>query len=141
MSDSIGMPFLLGCCCVNVFLARNIVRYHYRIKPIDKYPSFTDSFSECVLPWSSFFFTQTFPIFKICQCAAYIAVGIQLQKEVKGRKGDQKGNQSYMTSYHPFVEVNQQVDNSNHFISGGLQHVEMHHRDIEKHREEYHYYI
>ena len=31
LESAIGMPFCIGCFCVNPFLARNIMRYHYRI--------------------------------------------------------------------------------------------------------------
>ena len=31
LEDSVGMPFWTGCCCVNVFAARNLLRYQYRL--------------------------------------------------------------------------------------------------------------
>ena len=31
MSQSVDMPFWMGCCCVNICMARNVVRYQYRI--------------------------------------------------------------------------------------------------------------
>jgi len=30
-----GMPWVMACCCVNPFLARNIIRYHWRLKGDD----------------------------------------------------------------------------------------------------------
>lgn len=32
---ALGMPFVIGCCCVNPFTARNLIRYQYRIKGDD----------------------------------------------------------------------------------------------------------
>jgi len=31
LSNTVGMPFFMGCCCVSLCGARNIVRYQYRI--------------------------------------------------------------------------------------------------------------
>jgi Cys-rich protein (TIGR01571 family) len=33
-SMSIGMPFWLGCCCMNVFEVNSAIRYHHRIRPM-----------------------------------------------------------------------------------------------------------
>jgi hypothetical protein len=46
MQMSLGMPFVLGCCCVNSFTAHNLIRYQYRIKPYVQ----RDFFDECLLP-------------------------------------------------------------------------------------------
>jgi len=48
LSNTVGMPFFMGCCCVSLCGARNIVRYQYRIggdECFDDYclPSLLDS--------------------------------------------------------------------------------------------------
>lgn len=43
LSDSMSMDFYLGCCCVNCFLSRNLIRYHYHIQG-------GDCFEECAVP-------------------------------------------------------------------------------------------
>jgi hypothetical protein len=49
VNHSIGMPFLLGCLCMNICFLRNIVRYHYRIKPTFE----KDEYDELCMPLGS----------------------------------------------------------------------------------------
>ena len=35
LDTAMGMPWCIGCACVNPFLARNIMRYHWRLKGND----------------------------------------------------------------------------------------------------------
>lgn len=44
--DAMGMPFWLGCCNVSPCLARNLIRYQFRLMP----DSDNDLVEECLLP-------------------------------------------------------------------------------------------
>ena len=104
LQDSVGMPFLLGCCCFNLFNARNVVRYQYRIK--HRMNSTSDCSEECLLPWFVYVIancTLTFfcPCFQICLfpflCGAVVAIDMELLSESSTRKGGQ--NQAYLRGY------------------------------------------
>lgn len=57
LERSMGMPFILGCCCTNFCIARNLLRYHYRLIG-------NDCCEDCVAPYSLFAVTY--------MCAAFI---------------------------------------------------------------------
>jgi hypothetical protein len=45
LEESMGMPWQLGCCFSNLCMARNLIRYQYRIKPVGD-----ECFDECFMP-------------------------------------------------------------------------------------------
>ena len=104
LQDSVGMPFLLGCCCFNLFNARNVVRYQYRIKP--NINTTSDCVEECLIPWAVYtcgnFIVSCFcPCFNICLfpffCGAVVLIDMELLSESSIRKGGQ--NQAYLRGY------------------------------------------
>lgn len=81
MERSVGMPWYLGCCCVNVVSARNIMRYQYRLKG-------DDVMEELVAPCCAHIGTHMAA--QVCPCAgcflwaAYAAVTTQMSLESQG---------------------------------------------------------
>jgi hypothetical protein len=45
LEESMGMPWQLGCCFSNLCMARNLIRYQYRIKPVGE-----ECLDECFMP-------------------------------------------------------------------------------------------
>lgn len=65
LSQSMGMPFFLGCCCSNFCIARNLLRYHYRMKG-------DDCLEDCLAPYGIFFLTYFLSPFIPClACCTY----------------------------------------------------------------------
>ena len=107
LSDSVGMPFLLGCCCFNLFNARNIVRYQYRLRG----SSGSDCVEECLTPFCIYCVANiianivalAFPILYVCLCPALcgVVVGIDvvLQQEAATKKGGER--HAYLRGYSP----------------------------------------
>lgn len=104
LQDSVGMPFFLGCCCFNLFNARNVVRYQYRIN--HHINSTSDCSEECLIPWGVYILancTLSFfcPCLQICLfpvlCGAVVAIDMELLNESSTRKGGQ--NQAYLRGY------------------------------------------
>ena len=99
MNESIGMPWMLACCCVNPFTARNFERYQYRIAPV----SGNDCMEECFWPYAMYFCGAACANFIPCLwcmiCAGYIAVTMEMQGEAKMRTGGQ--NKKYLLGFTP----------------------------------------
>lgn len=83
LEDSIGMPWYMGCCCVNVPTARNLIRYQYRIYG-------KDTLEECVFPWSMYCFgkcvDRCFPPIWLVLYGLLVPFAMQLLQEVHVRK-------------------------------------------------------
>ena len=74
------MPYYLGCCCMNAFSARNIVRYQYRIKPtFDE-----DIYDELLIPLL-YVFGGLLLCNPIIGMSLQLALSVQLFREVKVR--------------------------------------------------------
>lgn len=81
---AVGMPYFLGCCCMNLFTTRNIFRYQYRIKP----HSGDDVVDECLFPTGMVFLNsacQQIPCFSCAVCALYSAITLSMLKEIDSR--------------------------------------------------------
>eukprot|EP01036_Dinobryon_divergens_P033024 gene33024-42723_t len=86
LQTAYGMPWLLGCCCVNPFFARNTIRYHYRLKTT------TDSnecIEECAIPYIFYccvnLVASAIPILSpiaYCQWIALVMIVMNMQEEV-----------------------------------------------------------
>mmetsp|Transcript_9388 Transcript_9388/g.12999 ORF Transcript_9388/g.12999 Transcript_9388/m.12999 type:complete len:313 (+) Transcript_9388:86-1024(+) len=108
MDMTVGMPFLLGCCCMNVFSARNVIRYHYRLKGSTN----SDCREECFVPYATYvcLLAASFCI----PCAQYgiwamlVAVNMALFNEAKAKgPGHSK---AYLRGYNPgFSQLGPQV--------------------------------
>lgn len=111
MSESVGMPFLLGCCCLNLFNAKNIVRYHYRLRGANS----SDCVEECLTPFCFYCVANiianavalVFPILYLCLfpaiCGSLIGVNLALQQEASQKRSGEM--RSYLRGYSVPVEV------------------------------------
>ena len=79
------MPFIIGCCCVNVCTTRNLLRYQYRIRG-------NEFLEELVIPLSLSCVGNTLGgIFAPLRClpfAVYTVIGMQLFEEIRLREND-----------------------------------------------------
>ena len=99
-----GMPWCLGCCCVNLFFARNTIRYQYRLKTTS---GANECVEECLVPYAMYCLvnaiTTVCPILApiaYCQWVALVMVALNLSEEVKNRStGDQR--KAYLVGYNP----------------------------------------
>jgi Cys-rich protein (TIGR01571 family) len=130
MERSFGMPWYLGCACVNVPLARNLMRYEYRIKG-------NDVLEELVVPCGancvSHVAQQCIPCSGCFLWAAYATVATQLGLEATAHP---RSSGPYLSgsasTYHSSREVDrvsvspmQVVNNQsspNQMIQMGLMH-------------------
>lgn len=70
MNDAVGTPYYLGCHCTPLFLARNLIRYQFRISPKQN----GDCMTECLILYviyclAGLAFTILPPLW-ICVCLA-----------------------------------------------------------------------
>lgn len=82
LNDSIGLPFLVGCCCSSFCQTRNIIRYQYRIRG-------DDCLEDCVAPFGVVCAAYCCSILIPCSfCIAwpyFIAMTMQLISETESR--------------------------------------------------------
>lgn len=82
LEKGIGMPFFMGCCCVNICAARNFVRYQNRVKG-------EDLLEECFIPWATYccgsVLAEFIPCFWCIVCPAFVLFIVQLLNEVEQR--------------------------------------------------------
>ena len=88
------MPFCMGCLCTNLCVARNMIRYHYRIRGEDMQ-------EECLTPCFTYicgsFIAQFIPCIWCCIIPAIVAYGVQLSSEAD-KKGSGKFGR-YLSGY------------------------------------------
>lgn len=93
LNRAMGMPFCLGCCCVNVCTARNLMRYQYRIYG-------DDVCDDCYVPFgivcASFVCSSFFPFIWIISAPYFIALTMQLVTESKGRSEIEGNGRRYL---------------------------------------------
>jgi len=110
LENSVGMPWCMGCCCVPLFTARNIVRYQYRLSPVIKqslcecWPTSNEFVEECVWPSLLYYTGQalsslTFGATLIVVWAYEVGVILSLGKEVSLRKD--KNQRTYLIGFEP----------------------------------------
>ena len=107
LQDSVGMPFLLGCCFFNLFNAKNVLRYHYRLRST----AGSDCMEECFLPYLMYCCANllALPLSMCCPClyacvftplcGAVIALDMALLKEAATKRGGE--NKAYLRGYSP----------------------------------------
>jgi hypothetical protein len=82
LQQSMDMPFLLGCCCANFCIARNLQRYHYRLKG-------DDCLEDCVAPYGVFALTYCVsafvPCFACCTLPYFISMVMLMTNEAQRR--------------------------------------------------------
>ena len=91
LHEAVGMPHILGCafmncCCLNLCLGRNLIRYQFRLKP----HSGDDCFEECLIPCGIYCFgrvcSSIIPCLWCIEWAAFAYVNSLLVKEVQSRQ-------------------------------------------------------
>jgi hypothetical protein len=113
MENSIGMPFWLGCLCVHPFMGRNVMRYHYRIRPYTSGDATDDLLIPCCAVCA-----QHIIRFPLLDCVVMTAVAtsvMQMFKEADIR-GCARGKQ-YLVGYSPlqgFGDI--EVASSAHYV-------------------------
>ena len=94
LERSVGMPFCMGCLCTNLCVARNMIRYHYRIRGEDMQ-------EECLTPCFTYicgsFIAQFIPCIWCCIIPAIVAFGVQLSSETDRKSSI--SNRRYFTGY------------------------------------------
>lgn len=107
LQNSVGMPWLMGCCCFNLFSARNVLRYQYRLKARNG----TDCMEECFIPYMFYCLLGTcanvvatfcpclYPCVFIPFCGAVVATDMAMLREAEMKKGGE--NKSYLKGYSP----------------------------------------
>lgn len=82
LDRTMGMPWYLGCCCVNLCAARNLIRYQYRIRG-------NDFVEECAIPYATKcvgdIVDKFFPPIWCCLYGFYVAASMQLLRETEAR--------------------------------------------------------
>lgn len=77
---SMGMPFWMGCCCSNLCISRNLVRYHYRLNG-------SDIGEDCILPYGtcclSCVLSLWIPCLMCCSCPLFIGMVMNTLNEAK----------------------------------------------------------
>lgn len=85
METTMGMPWLLGCCCVDLWMARNLIRYQYRIKG-------NDLIEECAIPYGlqciANALQQIIPCSMCILYAFFVTNSMQLLEETQKRAGE-----------------------------------------------------
>jgi hypothetical protein len=97
MEKSIGMPFYLGCLYMNPFIGRNVMRYHYRLRP---YTS-SDNTEELMVPAAAVCLQQVFK-FPLIDC--FVRAGIAASVMQLSKEADIRGcarNRQYLGGYSP----------------------------------------
>jgi hypothetical protein len=86
------MPWVMGCCCFNLFNARNVLRYQYRLRP--KYGS--DVMEECFIPYI-FYYLQLFCCANMVWPWYVVILDMAMLDEAEAKKGGE--NQAYLRGY------------------------------------------
>lgn len=100
VDQTFQMPWMLGFCCVNLCLLRNIMRYQFRIKAID------DFMEDCAYPSMNCLYISAFllvlPYFCPCyftSCVLYISqINIQSTESAK-RTYTSRHKKAYLRGY------------------------------------------
>jgi hypothetical protein len=81
------MPWYMGCCCIDVWMARNLIRYQNRIKG-------NDMVEECVLPYGLQILGNVLgSVIPCAMCfvyAGYVVLSMQLLEETQRRAVEQE---------------------------------------------------
>jgi Cys-rich protein (TIGR01571 family) len=81
MQRGVGMPFWMGCGCMNICTARNIIRYQHRILG-------NDCLDECILPSLLLLAAGAsvlFPLLFLCIAPVIVARSMQVQAQSESR--------------------------------------------------------
>ena len=85
MEETMGMPWCMGCCCVNVCAARNLIRYQYRIRG-------NELVEECTIPYGLKCYgnmtNSSFMWFALC--GIFVAASMQQLQEVQARSNQRQ---------------------------------------------------
>lgn len=98
VNDSVGMPWFIGCCCMNIFSARNVLRYQYRIRRLT---GDSDCLEECFWPCLTYVAAWAIawivPCIGCAICAGLTAISTGLQEEAKAKGSG--SNKKYLKGY------------------------------------------
>lgn len=82
LQQSMDMPFILGCFCANFCIARNLLRYHYRLKG-------DDCLEDCLAPYGLFAMTYCIspmiPCFACCTYPYFVSMVMLMTNEAQRR--------------------------------------------------------
>eukprot|EP01036_Dinobryon_divergens_P030878 gene30878-40188_t len=104
---SVGMPWIMGCCCFNLFNARNVLRYQYRLRSHNG----SDCVEECLIPYMVYYLLGSlatmvacfipccYPCLFVPFCGAVVATDMAMLQEAEIKKGGE--NKSYLKGYSP----------------------------------------
>jgi Cys-rich protein (TIGR01571 family) len=82
MEQTMDMPWAMGCCCVNLCVARNLIRYQHRIRG-------NDLVEECAIPYGlkclGDITQSVFPFVWCVLWGVFVAASMQQLQEVQSR--------------------------------------------------------
>lgn len=94
MSHVVGMPYYLGCLCMNILTVRNVMRYQYRIKPTFG----GDVYDEILMP-IGYCFGGLLICNPIIGFALHVALSVQVVREMGRRPACP--SRRYMLGFQP----------------------------------------
>eukprot|EP01038_Epipyxis_sp_PR26KG_P009332 gene9332-12574_t len=120
LERSIGMPFFLGCCCVNPCTASQLVRYQYRIKG-------SDIGADLVFPYVLYSIGYALNLFTAGAALPLIFIPYTVNKvagtlaEAESRGGGEA--QRYLAGYNPYTQVIPSAPISGTATTSGTQYI------------------
>lgn len=85
MNSTFGMPHVMGCCCTSFCLARNFIRYQFRLKPVTG----DDCLEECGIPYAVYCCgsacANAIPCLWCILYGMFVLFNSQLSREVQSR--------------------------------------------------------
>lgn len=110
LNRAIGLPFFFGCCCGNICLARNIVRYQYRIAG-------SDCWEDCIFPNLTYAVSYIFPIASLIAWPYFTVLVMQLLSETQGRSGLTPSNHYLFMNSNSMMQPGVQMVTSSAIIA------------------------
>jgi len=111
LSNTVGMPFLMGCCCVGLCGARNLVRYQYRIggdECFDDFcfPAMISGAASCLASCGIICLPCVLGFFSY-----FVAVIMKILKESEVQLKARGGVPGFYLSSPPASEMNKNINN------------------------------
>lgn len=102
LNDAMGMPWYLGCCCMNFCIARNVLRYQFRYKAATN----DDCLEECFFPFLAPFLSNILsktcvPCADSILCSMFYSSIMDMVSAVEVEKNAQPLGHGYLIGYHP----------------------------------------
>ena len=100
LQKSVGMSWLMGCCLGDLYLARNIIRYHYRIRPLTGSECSDECFTPCCIDRC---LKCCIPCFGLVKCMAEATLLAQMKEHIDKVE---EGRESKLTLLYCFINCN-----------------------------------